>query len=545
MTERIGKRPWAFILIFVAAVFILWELQSQGRFFHSPDLKNSDRLALAFSMPLVDLNSTRHEYGVQSELYPFIHSFLITPDHDGNFSPDLAAHWSSSEDGRTWNFTLRPDAFFHDGRAVSAEDAAASIQKMISLNPVLTRLATQATASSSRVLTIRLSRPTPNFLYYLSLEPIVPRRNDSPPRERRMPVGSGPFRLQKIESPNLLVLTAFEKYYGPKPSYRSVEVRYIPSRDRIWADFLKDRIQACWMSTPETVLLMRTDPTQYRLEGRPDNRATIMLFNNQDQVFGDRRVRRALASLLDMKRHVAVDLLGMAEPCSSPLGLLGQLLPPVIAPEPDPRGAREYLDQAGWIDHDGDGYRDRDGKVFEFELLLSGSLQTEIRTAEEIQLACNAFGLKCHLRVKPYERLIAENLGTGDFQACLTQANTNPHSPYLLALWWGEGGRANFGGYRNPKVEQALRELDGAASLEELREPLEIIRRELSHDQPAVWLYHCYSIHAFSRRLAGLVKPKPTFYQTFPLLKTHLTPRVEKRFSELGNSDVAASGDGR
>ena len=50
-----------------------------------------------------------------------------------------------------------------------------------------------------------------------------------------------------------------------------------------------------------------------------------------------------------------------------------------IQPVPyDPKGAAQLLDEAGWIDHDGDGIRDKDGVPFRFEMLGSaGSAFTE------------------------------------------------------------------------------------------------------------------------------------------------------------------------
>ena len=524
MTAAKKRYFWLFIIVMIPAVLILWEFQSPGRFSSRPEGRSQEQLCLAFSMPLLNLKATDQEFGVQSELYPFLYSFLVIPEYDGTFSPDLALRWSYDEKNRRWSFILRSDAVFHDGRPVLAEDAASSIKKLIPQNPVLSRFVTQVRALSDHELEIDLLRPAPHFLYYLSLYPISPGRINAPPQRRGIPVGSGPFRIHDIESDRRIFLTGFEGYYGKKASFKSIEVRFIPSKDRIWADFLHDRVQACWMSTPETVLLMRADPAKYRLEGRPDNRATIVLFNVQDPIFKDRRVRTALSLLINVQRHVSENLMGMALPCKSPLGLLGERLnsPPFF--HYDPHKARQQLEAAGWKDHDGDGYRDKNGVPMEFDLFLSDSQQTELKTAEEIQTSCNSFGIKCHLKIKPYEKIMAENLMTGKFQACLTQANTNPQKPYLPALWWGTGGRGNFGGYKNKTLEKALHDLDEAGSMEELTRPLKDIERELAYDQPAIWLYHCYSIHAFSRRLAGMKKPYPDFYQTYPLLKARLTP---------------------
>jgi len=47
---------------------------------------------------------------------------------DGTLQPGLATAWTSSAEGRVWQFELRRDAVFHDGRELQAADVATSLQ---------------------------------------------------------------------------------------------------------------------------------------------------------------------------------------------------------------------------------------------------------------------------------------------------------------------------------------------------------------------------------------------------------------------------------
>ena len=55
---------------------------------------------------------------------PIIQSTLVKYNAELDFENDLATGYELSEDGLTWTFTIRDDAFFTDGEKVTAEDVA-------------------------------------------------------------------------------------------------------------------------------------------------------------------------------------------------------------------------------------------------------------------------------------------------------------------------------------------------------------------------------------------------------------------------------------
>src|SRR5690606_28344341 len=56
------------------------------------------------------------------DLAALVYSGLMRAMPDGSLIPDLASHYEISEDGTVYTFTLRGDATFHDGTAVTAGD---------------------------------------------------------------------------------------------------------------------------------------------------------------------------------------------------------------------------------------------------------------------------------------------------------------------------------------------------------------------------------------------------------------------------------------
>ena len=56
---------------------------------------------------------------------------LVKLDKDLSLLPALAEYWTISDSGRTYVFYLRPDARFHNGRAITAEDVKFSLERLL------------------------------------------------------------------------------------------------------------------------------------------------------------------------------------------------------------------------------------------------------------------------------------------------------------------------------------------------------------------------------------------------------------------------------
>ena len=126
---------------------------------------------------------------------PIVQSTLVKYDYDMSFSNDLATGYNLSEDGLTWTFTLRDDAFFTDGEAVTASDVVFTFEtaKAAQSSVDLTFLeAVEAPDDTTVVFT--LSRPTSTFLNTIASVGIVPEHAYGPDYGTN-PIGSGPFKF--------------------------------------------------------------------------------------------------------------------------------------------------------------------------------------------------------------------------------------------------------------------------------------------------------------------------------------------------------------
>ena len=165
-------------------------------------------------------------------------------------TPAVAESWTVSDDGLTYTFRLRQDAYFHNGRRVTAEDVAWSFERLLrkeTKSPrrwLLEPLQGSAEFSDGRAervagievddertLRLRLAKPFAPFLGMLTMSgaAIVPREVYDDPAKAylRAPVGCGPFRLARWEQSNVIELLAFDRFYGGRPALDRVLVRII------------------------------------------------------------------------------------------------------------------------------------------------------------------------------------------------------------------------------------------------------------------------------------------------------------------------------
>lgn len=177
--------------------------------------------------------------------FDLVYSGLVTYDRDMNLIPDLARGWDISEDGRVYTFHLQPDALFHNGRPVTADDvvysweraaakAAGSDTVMIYLGDVDgVKEMHDGTADHIRGLTVvdahtlrvTLSQPVPYFLLKLTYPTtfIVDRENvEQGGKWWLTPNGTGPFRLTRQVAREYRQYERFEAFYGEKPQIKSI-----------------------------------------------------------------------------------------------------------------------------------------------------------------------------------------------------------------------------------------------------------------------------------------------------------------------------------
>ena len=305
---------------------------------------------------------------------PIVQSTLVKYTSELTFANDLATDYSLSEDGLTWTFTIRDDAYFTDGERVTASDVAFTLEtaKAAQGSVDLTYMAS-AEALDETTVAVALLQPTSIFLNTVASVGIVPEHAYSEDYGRA-PIGSGPYKLVEWRPQEQLLFTANEDYYGGAPAIKNVTVVFM-SEDAALAAVQAGQVDVAY----STATLGTTAVDGYHVEAvtSADNRGfTLPVLPDEGRVtetgapVGNNvtcslEIRQAIAYAIDRQLIADTVLNGFGRPAYSE----NDGMPwnnPECAVETDRDYARQLLADAGWADTDGDGVVEKDGLRAEF-----------------------------------------------------------------------------------------------------------------------------------------------------------------------------------
>ena len=165
-----------------------------------------------------------------------LHDAMVKPMPGQLLAPSLAEAWSASEDGLSYDFTLRGGARFHNGEPVTAEDVKFSFERYrgASHDLMSARVAAIEIADPQH-LRFRLKEPWPDFLTFYSTATaagwIVSRQYVEKVGDegfKKAPVGVGPYKFVSFTPGVELVLEAFDQYWRKPPSVKRLVFKVIP-----------------------------------------------------------------------------------------------------------------------------------------------------------------------------------------------------------------------------------------------------------------------------------------------------------------------------
>lgn len=425
--------------------------------------------------------------------------FLSLLDHgeDGGIRGALARSWEHSADGSRWTFHLRTDVKWQDGPPVTARDVKFTLD-LLQDPDVLEGWDTETTTPDDSTVVAHLTRWTlddDDWTRIVVLPEHVLKGLD--PRQFfqwdfwNHPVGDGPYRFVRRLPQTLVELEADSAYFRGLPRIRHVVVRFV----RDVPELIAGSVDAAVVGSPAEAARLSRDP-RFRVYTYFDPTAQVHLFwRHDDPLFSDVRVRRAIAMSIDRKELAATIGLPDFTPISDGVyterqfrrGRLPRALPY------DPAGASALLDEAGWVDTDGDGVRDRNGRPFRFTIVGRYPTQAVFLREQLRRVGLDASIQRLDPSVaRQYEPRIGEVMLMG----------FNMRAQALAGLFGASG--ENHMRYRNPRVTELLEQAERVFA-SEARDSLygevsQIYRSEL----PSLSLYPDARIWAVNRRVEGL-----------------------------------------
>ncbi|MCA9093717.1 MAG: ABC transporter substrate-binding protein [Planctomycetaceae bacterium] len=231
-------------------------------------------------------------------------------------------------------------------------------------------------------------------------------------------------------------------------------------------------------------------------------------WNMLKPIFQDRRVRIALSMMFDKKDYWEKKMHKAAMIVSGSQYYFGPGYDHEVKPIGfDTTGAIDLLAEAGWIDSNGDGVLDKDGKKFEFELLFPpGSPAAEAR-ALVMQKTYKEAGIIMNVRHLEWASFL-DKIKNKDFEACFLGWVQNLESdPYQLWHSSGAGPEArgsNHCSFANPVADQLIDLIRLTLDEKKRQKAHFTMHRILDREQPYMFMYAPKEMALYHKRFRGV-----------------------------------------
>lgn len=329
---------------------------------------------------------------------------LIEPDFHNQMAlgPGLATSWTMSEH-REVVFKLREGVKFHNGDTMTAEDVAFTFSNERREAEGPRRLAqffsniaeTHAEDETTARIVMKDVDPLIEQRFSMWSGEVVSKRAyqdaDDYAAWGLAPVGTGPFRVEKIGTESI-ELVAFEDHFRGSPNVASVRFIEVPEVAARVAGLASGDFDVVTVVPPDQISTIdRFDDVE--VVGGPGAKIRIIIFNQGDSavpIMKDVHFRRALSLAIDREAIVQSLYGGLA---SVPNGLQAPTFGEIYAPDyPKPvydlDRAREELKLSGY-----------GGETVDYPL-LSNVLENEIAIAEVLTAMWQSIGINVELNIR-------------------------------------------------------------------------------------------------------------------------------------------------
>jgi peptide/nickel transport system substrate-binding protein len=448
---------------------------------------------------------------------------LLLDEHPDflTFGPRLAESYEFSPDRLTLTFHLRRNVVWSDGMPVTARDVAATFRAQKDPAVMWTSRHLKDKIDSVSVIDDWTVAYHFNAVYPYQLMDandgvILPAHvleKMKPEDIRNVPIEQfptdGPFKLGRWDRGQSLELVRNESYYEKgKPYIEKVVFKIIPDQVALLAQLKSGEIDCMEMVPYGEVTDLRANHPELQIFEFQTIAYNYIAWNAARPPFDNVRVRRALTMAIDRKRIIDNIYYGYADECTSPLVPLFWAHNPGIEPVPyDTATARTILANEGFKDTDGDGWLERGGKRFEFEMITNYGNQRRVDTEVMVQDMLRAVGVKVNPVSLEWTTFL-ERVKSSDFEAVVNGWRVGTKVD-LSPIWSCEArkpGGFNRVGYCNPAVDSLNAAATGMIDFERAR-PLFYRAQELIYnDQPFTFLNVPRAVNVVDRRFRD-VKP--------------------------------------
>jgi peptide/nickel transport system substrate-binding protein len=453
--------------------------------------------------------------------YPMFYLFTPLVHLDINLlpSPGLAHNWEISPDGKVYTFHLEPKATFDDRTPVRASDVIWSLKKITDPATEAAQLSghfdkvdwTKTKAIDDHTVSIAFTEGlAPQLTFFNDLlvlpEHVYSQGNFKTDYNFKV-VGNGPYRFVRRVTNKEILLERREDFWGVKPHLKNILFKVVHDDATAWNAVQHGDLDETLISSDVWATERNRPDLLRKLEFRRfyTLNYNFIPWNLRDPLLQDKRLRHALAMCVDLRSVIDNLYHGTARAVN------GHFTPDMWAYNPEvqpivynPAEALRILNSLGWLDTNGDGILDKDGKPLRIEMIVVGGSAASNPFAQLYQSSLKSIGVQ--LVITPldgtsfFKRLLA-----GNYQAAYLAWTLDPDpDPYqiLHSSQFPPGQNLVF--YKSAEADKLMEEGRTTFDRKKRTEIYHRLQQVFADDQPYTWTVQVSTKWAINRRVHGV-----------------------------------------
>ncbi|MCF8067100.1 MAG: ABC transporter substrate-binding protein [Desulfobacterales bacterium] len=487
--KRNYSRPWLIMAILVISLFMLI-VQT------APDARAESELRVGWladeMLSSLACNDAWQYETMGCMLWQLLYDqvwFYGPPPQYKHFLSAITSY--ETEDNINFRFHVRQGMTFHDGKPVTAKDFAFTFEHLPVSNPIWAYNSSTIVPNSAVVvddytldftMKLLLTPKYPPFDWFPVLPEHLWRRYkfDIEKFKNSKAIGSGPFMLDSFEAGKYASFKKFEGYWDKKPRVDKIVFKTYGGSDALGMAIKRGEIDMMGyggVSPLSAKLLEKVE--NVKLIVSPGIEVKTLTFNMfPEGPLQDLTVRKAFVHAINKKRIVDMVYHGQADEQDSFIyPELANYNPNLPKYEFNIETSKQLLDEGGYTDSDGDGFRNdpNSGKNLEFKFLTSSNDTAGVKMATLIREQMKEIGVGITINVVDidtfYDLVYYPQNPVWD----ISFVSEEP-GPYANWIWefmrswndeWAMGWNTSY--YDNPEFDKILNTFNSSADLEKAK----------------------------------------------------------------------------
>ena len=470
-------------------------------------------------------NATRDEYAYDMLASGVSEIPLVAKSPKGEFSPLIASF--STNDSKSWTYTIIDGLKWSDGVKVTAEDIVFSLEyEGTESLPAFNAGERKGTYESyvysedKMSVTLNLNKTNVNELEQMTTFRIRPEhiyKNKAAEEitDDEARVTCGPYVLENYNKEAGALVFTINDHFPKKPNFDKITFKIFNNNDVMYLALKNGELDFVWnysTGTPSIYqkILGGIDSVNFE-RVTASNCPAMLVFNNTTGFFADKNLRFAVSYVLNyesFKEYFGSIYAETPNRSFAPSALVGYKNTKKL--ESDLVKATEYMNYAGYVKV-GNNW-EKNGQKASFDLTVNAGKELHIGLAEYVKTQLENFGIEVNLEIvdgtsynaKTSNKFAGESGQTISMEAAIM--GFTAFGMQNLGDMYIDGNHAVQGAAQvfSEELSRIRVDMAGASTLDEYKEAAYRLQDFYERETPAVALYWDALIYVYSSKLSKL-----------------------------------------